>query len=156
MRGLGTISPSLGGSILPVGNEAWGLGRGNTPWNKKDQTKPKPCKKCGIVKEPEAYYIWDLTGGRRTTCKECDKKARVRRGFKRKKPEITAYYEVKYDPTEIYDRNVRFPYWDFEESILGNIWPVGMIVERMPGNHLMIVETCLMPIEQAYANQEEG
>jgi len=66
------------------------------------------------------------------------------------------YYTIKYDPTKTFERGVRFPAWDFVESLKGNIWPVGMIVEKEPEGVLMVIGTRIMTIEEAYANQEDN
>jgi hypothetical protein len=40
------------------------------------------------------------------------------------------YYVVMYDPDEVYRRGAQFSKYDFEMSLRGRVWPIGMIVKR--------------------------
>jgi hypothetical protein len=81
---------------------------------------------------------------------------RVARGFAEDVREPEDFYVVKFDPTGTFERGVRFPGWDFMESLRGNVWPLGMIVEKEPERVLLVIVTKLATIEDAYSNQEEG
>lgn len=118
---------------------------------------PEGWKRCSICKQPKDIHLFHKGSGylgRRATCKKCDNGSRAARGFVQ--DERLSYYTIKYDPTGTFERGVRFPEWDFRESLKGNVWPVGMIVEREPEQGLFVIVTKLATIEEAYANQEES
>jgi hypothetical protein len=114
----------------------------------------KRCGKCKKVQLLDDFFAGSGYAGRRATCKHCDNARRVANGFVQ--DERLSYYTIKYDPTGTFERGVRFPEWDFRESLKGNVWPVGMIVEREPVPGLFVIVTKLATIEEAYANQEDN
>ena len=140
--------------------ERWG----GTPHNKgvyivdqKGQPKGwKKCRCCGLSKTADDFYSGSGYLNRRAVCKECENKMRVARGFAEDVREPEDFYVVKFDPTGIFDRGARFPGWDFMESLRGNVWPVGMILEKEPEQVLLVIVTKLATIEDAYSNQEDN
>ena len=114
----------------------------------------KRCGKCGDIYPLTGFYNGTGYMERRATCKKCDNRRRAVLGFVQE--DRLSYYTIKYDPTGTFDRGVRFPEWDFSESLKGNVWPVGMIVEREPVPGLFVIVTKLATIEEAYANQEDN
>ena len=51
------------------------------------------------------------------------------RGKQRESDEEKKYYVVMYDPDEIYSRGAQFSKYDFEMSLAGGVWPIGMIIK---------------------------
>jgi hypothetical protein len=105
----------------------------------------KRCTVCLLIKKTgEFHKDKRFYKGRYPSCAECrngqdtNRVARMRqhRGKKQQlMEEEKKYYVVMYDPDEIYSRGAQFSKYDFEMSLRGSVWPIGMIV-KMKNRHV--------------------